>query len=308
MREDDLRQHLAAYAEASTGMPAPSPRQIRGRVARRRAFGAGVAAVALATVGSVIALTVNLAAPKVAVPSQSPSETSAQGPVHVEKNPHFDVRCRDLTDVEHGVVGFDLNNASHGGPWVVDVADGYSVAAYWTPDDQIASVVITDTSVSPDLPENWDGVVPDSGDILADGPRANEAALSCLTDIIEPADQPQPAFTCETPTRDELLRVQQAVWGGPDGNPTGGGVFVRGGTTPEGKPWRIFAVNTDGDTGSAVVLVTLPSAKYKTGAPIRSEYSPISEYWDGELAEFRGHVQWGVEGYQAALACLESSG
>lgn len=52
------------------------------------------------------------------------------------------------------------------------------------------------------------------------------------------------------------------------------------------------------------MLWTQASPLYKAGSAIRDEYSPISTMWDGELAEFRGHIQWGVEGQAAARACL----
>ena len=80
--------------------------------------------------------------------------------------------------------------------------------------------------------------------------------------------------------------------------------YVEGGTTPEGKPWQIWAVRTDLDRGWATVLVTLPSPLFVGGQSSRTEYSPISEGWTGELAELRGTVQWGVEGQEAAVACL----
>ena len=50
------------------------------------------------------------------------------------------------------------------------------------------------------------------------------------------------------------------------------------------------------------MLWTQASPLYKAGSAIRDEYSPISTMWDGELAEFRGHIQWGVEGQAADIA------
>ena len=193
-------------------------------------------------------------------------------------------------------------------PSVIALRDGWGVVAFWeatdSGDPRLSGAVSHNGAVSDAVPDHWDGTVPMWNAFLEDGPEALAAARACLRLVTEPADQPRPSFECRVPERDDLLRVQKAVWGGPDGNPTGGGAYVEGGTTPEGKPWQIWAVRTDLDRGWATVLVTLPSPLFVGGQSSRTEYSPISEGWTGELAELRGTVQWGVEGQEAAVACL----
>ena len=323
MREDQLRDHFATY---NTGEPLPSPEAIRRRGGRRRVAATSLAALPVAVVAAVLMVvpTVWPREPSLAVPEATPtltrsaspsasptassSPTPKARPTRIEADPALNLRCRLLAADEWYVLNTAPISMASASPRAVDVGGGWAVVAYWNATGAtrtLESRVIEGATGSAALPRSWDGKVPGSGVFLEDGPRANEAARGCLTAIEELADQPRPSLKCETPTRDELLRIQKAVWGGPDGNPTGGGAYVRGGMTPEGKPWRMFAVNTD--TGAATVLWTRPSKFYKTGDPARDEYSPISPSWDGNLAEFRGHVQWGVEAREAAVACLAGS-
>ena len=220
----------------------------------------------------------------------------------------LDLRCSTDDAYTPGALDRLSLAVTHQPPAVVPLGDGWGVLAFWkfaTGGNPVASGVVLHNGVASEvLPEGWDGTVPAWNAVLEDGPKALAAALICLEQVAKPADQPEPEFVCRTPERDDLLRVQKAVWGGGDGNPTGGGVYVEGGTTPEGKPWRIGVMRTDTERGWATVLVTLPSPLFRDGQAGRSEFSPISERWDGELAEFRGTVQWGVEGLDAAVGCL----
>ena len=238
------------------------------------------------------------------------SPTASMPPVEVLRvaaDPAVDLRCRPLSIAEWDLAPHLSLPEERQHPVVVDLDDRWAVVAFWIGSsgaETLDAVVLADRRFSTSLPTAWDGSLPDFGVVLEDGPKAKEAAQNCLARVVDPLDQPRPDFTCQKPTRAELLRVQKAVWGGTDGNPTGGGAYVEGGETPEGKPWQIHAVNTDSDAGVATVLVTRPSAAFKSGQNARDEFSPISDGWDGQLAEFRGVVQWGQEGQTAARDCL----
>lgn len=325
MREDQLRDHLATYTLADE--PIPSPEAIRRRGTRRRVTTTTMGALTITALTTALLMLPGgglLPGPNLAVPATTPtpspatsrtptpsgtpatSATPAATPeaTRVAADPALDLRCRLLTADEWYAVNTAPISMDTTAPRAVEIGGGWVALASWNTEAPKAietRVLIAHTSSEP-LPAHWNGTVPGAEVVLEDGPRALEAARNCLTAIHSPTDQPRPSLTCETPTRTELLRVQQAVWGGPDGNPTGGGAYVQGGLTPEGKPWKMFAVNTD--NGAATVLWTQPSKRYKTGDQARDEYSPISPTWDGNLAEFRGHVQWGVQAKDAAIACL----
>lgn len=313
MREDDLRAALGSYTDP--GLRPPDPAGLRSRADRRRGQRLGAAALALVVVVGGGAAAASLTSPRpstagVPVDSARPSPSASASPSptvrpprNVPADPNLDLRCRKEPTQSESFVWNKLPiDDANTGPLFVDVADGVSVVGYWSvTTGQIETSVWSQGAASPTLPRPWDGTVPQSGDTLADGPAAQAAVLSCLETIVNPPEQQRPTMQCETPTRDDLLRVQKSLWGG-GANPTGGGMYVRGATTPEGKPWLIYAINTE--MGVQTVLVQLPSPLYKGGSQGRSEFSPLSDTWDGELAEFRGFVQWGPEVQRAAFACL----
>lgn len=310
MREDELRAALDSFADPH--VRPPSPAGLRARAGRRRLVRGGVAALAVVTVGGVALTISGNPATTAGVPQHSASPSAAavptpsasvRAPRTVAADPNLDLRCRREPNQSESFVWNKLPiNSANTSPLFVDVADGISIVGYWSETSgQLETSVWSQGTASPTLPRPWDGTVPTSGDSLADGPAAQEAVLACFEAIVNPPEQQRPTMKCETPTRDDLLRVQKSLWGGR-ANPTGGGMYVRGATTPEGKPWLIYAINTE--IGVQTVLVQLPSPQYKGGSQGRSEFSPLSDNWDGQLAEFRGHVQWGVEVQQAAFACL----
>lgn len=303
MREDELKDLLGSFNDPD--LPPPSPARLRGRADRRRGVRTGVTALAIVAIaGGAVALagrpvdTVGLPASS-ASPSPSVAQRTA---IVVPADPNLDLRCRKPGGREYDSLWTIPYSNRHLSPTVVDINDDYSVVAYWSLDAELETVLFRDGRVNADLPADWDGTVPGSGDMITDGPAAFAAVRSCQSAQVDPPEQARPSFTCEKPPTADLLRVQKSLWGSGYGDPTGGGMFVRGGTTPEGKPWLMYAVNTD--QGVRTVLVQLPSPLYKGGTPARAEFSPLSDAWSGELAQFRGTVQWGVEGQEAAFDCL----
>lgn len=74
MREDELRTLLTGYTAPTT--PGPSPAQIRGRATRRRFAPVGVAAVAVVTVGALVAPQL-ATSPAVPAPAVSPAPSTS---------------------------------------------------------------------------------------------------------------------------------------------------------------------------------------------------------------------------------------
>lgn len=111
-------------------------------------------------------------------------------------------------------------------------------------------------------------------------------------------EQPKPSLKCEDVPAKVQTMARRIFIAAEVSDIVGDGAMVRGGTSPEGREWRVVAFKRSGGPAEAI-LWTLPADK---GG--RDEFSQISSKWTGSLAEFRGFLKWGVEARAAAVACL----